>query len=1023
MHAVCFALLLFIVSAIGAAQQTQTGTLRGQVKDEFGGVVVGANVVATVAGGGSTDKATTTDAEGNFTLTRLPVGKYTLRVVSPGFALYENNELEVTAGRSETVAIVLGVSLEKEEVTIASEAGIDTSSESNANSIVLRGKDIEALPDDPEDLAAALSALAGPSAGPNGGQIYVDGFEGGRMPPKETIREVRISQNPLNAENDRPGFGRIEILTRPGMDRIRGSASTTFGDEALNSRNPFSPTRADYQSRIYGFNLSGPVIAKKASFFVDFQRRGEDDNDVITATLLDPTTLAETSFNQAVLTPRRFTTISPRFDYAINQNHTLVARYTYSRSSNLGGIGGYNLLSRAVEFASTDHNVQLTETAILSPTFINETRFQYTHSRREQTGDNSLPTTQVLDSFTSGGASIGLSFNNERRWELQNYSTHTRGAHVLKFGVRLRGVRLTDFADNNFNGTATVAGGFAPRLDANNDVVIGADGLPILDPITSLQRLQRTLDLQDRFSGAALILRGGGASQFTIAGGEPEARVNQLDAGFFFQDEWRLRPNITLSLGVRYENQSNINSKFNFAPRIFFAWAPGGSTTGSMMGGPNQPKFVIRAGYGMFYDRFNENGTLQAIRFGVGGQERFVVDDPDVLGRIRFDSAGVIGTVPSVDDLVLQSRATTRVSDDLQAPRSSIAAVQVERQFPKNWTAYVVFFNFHTERAFRQRNINACLPETFIRNVRCDRPIPEVGDIYQFESTGTFNDNRLQIGVRNQLRPGFSIFANYNTGKATSDTDCVFGGFSGCFPANSYDLSGETGRVAFFSRHQVFIGGNFIVPKLMLSVSPFITGRTGQFFNITTGLDRNGDGIFNDRPAFADAQTPEEDLRRTQWGDFDVRPKTGQTIIPRNLGEGPSIFTINLGISRTFTFGEMPGAAAAAPAAAGSPARPGATQAAGGAAQGGGGAPAARAAGPGGPGGPAGSGPRVEKRYSLTFSVNIQNVLNHVNLASPVGNLSSPFFGESTRIVGPFGGFGATAGGNRKISGTVRFNF
>lgn len=976
-----FALLLLLAVSNLGAQQTATGTLRGQIKDEFGGVIVGATVSVVDAAG--RDKNTTTDADGSFTMTGLAPGTYIVRVVAPGFAFYENTEVAVAAGRNEPLAIALGVSLEKEEVTVAADSGISTASESNADAIVLRDKDIAALPEDPEDLAAALSALAGPSAGPNGGQIYVDGFTGGRLPPKESIREVRISQNPLNAENDRPGFGRVDILTRPGMDRFRGSANTSFADEAFNSRNPFSPTRADYQSRIYGFSLSGPVVAKKASFFVDFQRRAEDDNDVITATLLDPATLAPTSFNQAVLTPRRFTTISPRFDYAFNQNNTLVARYSYTKSSNLGGIGGFNLLSRAVEFASEDHNLQLTETAVLNASTINETRFQYSHARREQTGDNGAPTIQALDAFTGGGASVGLSSYTENRWELQNYTTHTRGAHTLRFGARLRGVKLTDIADSNFNGTFTFT-----SLAEYSSAIQGSGAVP---------------------------------AQFTISGGDPEARVSQYDFGGFIQDEWKLRPNLSVTLGLRYENQSNISSHFNLAPRVFFAWAPGGATTGSMFGGGNQPKFVIRGGFGMFYDRFNENGALQAIRFGELGQQRYTItnrtpQERDILDNAIFTPTGV-SNVPTVAQLssFLVPRALTVVDDNLQAPRTLLSAIQIERQLPKNWTVFGVFFNYRTQRVFRQRNINAFLPGTYNPDVAGSgvRPDRSRGDIYQYESTGRFNDYRLQVGVRNQLRPGFSLFANYNTGKATSDSDCVFGNLGGCFPADPYDLGGENGRVAFFARHQVFIGGNIAVPKLKLSINPFITARTGQFFNIITGSDRNGDGIFNDRPAFADAQTPAADLRVTRFGSFDIRPKAGQAIVPRNYGEGPGFFAINLGISRTFGFGSLPGRAAAAPTS--------------GAAQGGGATVVRTAGGPGGPGGGPGggglSGGGGEKRYSLTFSLNIQNLLNRVNFATPNGNLSSPFFGEATRIVGSFGGFGGTAGGNRKIQASARFNF
>src|SRR5262249_57811761 len=92
---------------------------------------------------------------------------------------------------------------------------LDTSGTSNANSITLKGKDLEALSDDPDELQDELTALAGPSAGPNGGQIYIDGFTAGQLPPKSSIREIRLNQNPFSAEYDQLGYGRIEILTNP----------------------------------------------------------------------------------------------------------------------------------------------------------------------------------------------------------------------------------------------------------------------------------------------------------------------------------------------------------------------------------------------------------------------------------------------------------------------------------------------------------------------------------------------------------------------------------------------------------------------------------------------------------------------------------------------------------------------------------------------------------------------------------------------------------------------------------------
>lgn len=997
-------LLVLVLSAALAFAQGATG-IRGQVTDELGGTIVGATV--TLVDQSGAEKTAVTNDEGIYVFNGIAPGKYSVRIAHAGFAPFENSEVNVVAGRREQLDIKLSVTIEEQKVNVADDRSLSTDSENNANAIVLKGRDLSVLPDDPDDLAAALTALAGPSAGPNGGQIYIDGFTGGRMPPKEAIREVRINQNPFNAENDVPGFGRIDILTRPGFGKISGSAGVQFNDESLNSRNPFNPTRTDFQQRLYNFTLSGPLQAKKSSFFVDFQKRDVDDNDIINAVILDQN-LNPVSFREGVVQPRRFTTFSPRFDYAINDRNTLVMRYTYShvRFDN-ANVGGFALASLATNTSNTEHTFQITETAVLNPKWINETRFQFIRRSNEQNGDNSIPTINVQGAFTGGGSNVGIFFNNENRWELQNYSTGTVGRHIVRFGARLRGVHLTNFSQNNFAGTFTF-GGF--------------------NGISSIEQYRQTI----------LNTPGFVPSQFIVAGGNPEASVSQVDMGLFIQDEWRVRPNFNITAGLRYENQSNISSNFNLAPRIFFAWAPGGTTTGQLgQFGAGQPKFVIRGGIGFFYDRLTEQATLQETRFNGENQLRFVVPGfivdaqgnrtvNPLLDNVVFNANGTVTNVPTIAQLqgfqTLQSK--TVIADNFQSPRSFLAALNVERQLPYNFTVWAVLFSFNTRHALVQRNINAPLPGVFDAQGRPVRPNPAEGDIYQYESSARFNDIRFQAGMRNQLSRNFSLFANYQTGRPTSNTDCVFGFTGGCFPANSYDLNGDFGRVAFFPRHRAFVGGSFTLQRLKLTMSPFIVAATGNFFNIITGRDNNGDGIFNDRPAFVSATTKPQDIRVTPYGTFDVNPAIGAPIIPRNYGEGPGFFIVNLNLSRTFGFGDLPGANAAAAATA--------------AAQGGGG-PRGGAGGPGGagrgPGAGAGGGggarpaaaAPVEKRYNLTFTTNIINIFNRTNLCAPVGNLNSPLFGQSQSTTGPFGGcgFGGNnqSAGNRRIQLGVRLNF
>src|SRR5947209_3236114 len=432
-RSLCVVLFAALFCAVASAQQSAMGTLRGQVADELGGVIIGATVTATDANG--KEKTATTDNDGNFVIAALAPGKYTLRAVAPGFASYENVGVDVQPGRAAPLKITLGISLEKEEVTVASEGPINVD-DASAGAIVLKGKDLEALPDDPDELASALSALAGPAAGPNGGQILIDGFEGGRIPPKDSIREIRINDNPLSAERDQPGFGGIQIFTKPGTDKLRGSLSGTFNDESMNSRNPFlrSRKRPPFQFRQFSGNISDSIIPKTASFFFELERGETDDNDLVNATVLDPATLLPTPFNAAVLTPSRRISLSPRIDYQISKNHTLVGRYNFfqSKQQNIG-VSQFSLPERAFDLSTHSHQLQLTETAVLNKTTVNETRFQLIRNRTQQTALSTATAVNVLDAFTSGGATVGDSFNETSRWGVTNPTTQAHGLHSLKF--------------------------------------------------------------------------------------------------------------------------------------------------------------------------------------------------------------------------------------------------------------------------------------------------------------------------------------------------------------------------------------------------------------------------------------------------------------------------------------------------------------------------------------------------------------------------------------------------------------
>lgn len=994
-----FALIAFIIvsSALAAAAQ-QTGSVVGQVFDSLGAVVTGANVIVVDSTG--KEKTVVTSKQGEFSVGALAPGKYTVRVIAPKFALYEQAEVEVTAGTKNELTIALTVESVSENVDINSDGQVDTDPNNNAGATVLKGKDLEGLPDDETELEAALQALAGPSSGPNGGQIYIDGFTGGRLPPKDAIREIRINQNPFSAEYDRLGFGRIEILTKPGSDRFRGQAFFNFNDDALNARNPFSVNRAPTQTKFYGGNISGPIVKGKASYFFDISNRQIANGSLVNATVLD-SDLNIVPFRQEFTVPTQRFSIGPRFDYAINDKNTLVARYSYTRfKSSNQGVGDLSLPTRAFETKNEEHELRLTETMVINPKTVNETRFSYEWQGRDQIGDNSIPTISVAQAFTGGGAQIGLNTNRETNLELQNYTTTSLGKkseHSIKFGLRLRGISIKDRSESGFGGTFTFAGFSLP----NDPFDINGDGI-----VSAIEQYRAKIigSPDPRYN----------PTQYNVTSGNPLADVTRWDVGLFMTDDWKVRPDLTLSFGLRYENQTNINDKLNFAPRFSFAWSPGA-------GGAKQPKTVFRGGFGIFYDRFSENLTLQTVRFDGTRQLNYVVSvnetDPvrraasiALLGQPVFSLSGVTGvpTIEQISAIVPFSTTLRTVSDDLNSPYTMQAAIGVERQLPFRTTLSLFYIAARNVNLLRSRNINAPICETSINCSGSVRPDPTLGNVNQYESSGFLDQQQFIANFRTQVSAKISLFGNYRLGFAKSDTDGA-----GSFPAYTYDLSGEYGNSSLDVRHNLFIGGQLTLPW-KLRLSPFIIASSGRPFNITRGVDANGDLIFAERPTFAQLADRCAELGITA-SYCNTNGKDPNSVIPRNYGRGPSFFNVNMNVSRTFGFGGE-----SAPKTQ-TQQQPNQTQPnLGGDRRGGGGGGGGGRGGFGGGmfGGGGGSSP-----YNLTIGVQFSNLFNVVNFNSPIGTLNSPRFGQSTSTAGGFGPFGGGGSGSRRIELQARFSW
>ena len=560
-----FLLLLISVSSPVCAQ---TVALSGQVTDESGAVVPGAQVTVKTEAGGQ--KFATADGYGAYSFAGLEPGKYAVWASAPDLVQPEPVRVTLKQGQPQEVNLVLKIAPRKEQMTVEDTgAAISTDASNNATALVLRGADLDALSDNPDDLQADLQALAGPSAGPSGGAIFVDGFSGADLPAKNAIREVRINQNPFSPEYDKLGYGRIEIFTKPGADRYHGTIDYNFANKFWNSRNPYAVQKAPFQLDEFEGGGGGP-LGKRASFTVDAQRNMVDNGSIANGVTLDPRTLSAVPFSSNVTTAQRFTKVSPRIDYQLGPNDVLTVRYGATRAGiQDAGIGGYDLASRGYHSWYEIDTVQASETSIHG-TAVNETRFQYYRNSYHTEANETGPQILVSGAFNGGAAADSRSFDTQNSFEFQNYTSALKGAHTWRFGVRLRYQMEDNLSTQDFSGAFSFSGGaLAPVLGADNQP------LPSTAAITSIERYRRTVLFQQLgYSPAQIRALGGGATQFQITTGSPELAVSQCDGSVFAGDEWRLRPNFTLSYGLRYEAQTNLHDWHDLAPRVALAWAP-----------------------------------------------------------------------------------------------------------------------------------------------------------------------------------------------------------------------------------------------------------------------------------------------------------------------------------------------------------------------------------------------------------------------------------------------------------------
>ena len=911
--------------ALSILAQSNEGSIVLSVKDQFGGAVADAEIAITLSGSDAKAWKARTDRRGSARIAKLPAGDYRVVVLAQGFKDHRASELSIRIGETKTVEVILEIAPIESNVEIGETDEIEA--EKTGSTTVLNEKQIANLPDNQEELELAIKRIGEAVTGEDL-PVSVNGVQGGKIPPKAAIQQVRVNQNVFSAQYDSPWGGGIEIFTRSNVDRYRGYAGFTFADSRLNASDPFLGERVPYQSKNYYFGLSGPLLGKKVNFNLYASHANTNSSSVINAIVLG-TSLEPVEFKDTVSTPNRSESINLMINADPTPKHKLYFNYAFNIGQAINqNTGGFSLPSRANDTKNQNHYFQFSDTFLINASIVNQTRFFASHNSNKSFGGSNDVAINVLDAFYGGGSQQDSS--NGRFWfDASNETSWQMGRYALGFGFRIRGERIDQDSRNNFGGTYTFSGRVAPVLDANNEPVLGGDGSILTIEINSLEAYRRTLLFQNLgYTPQQVRELGGGANQFTISGGNPRIKASQYDVGIYVQNSYKISETIAASFGVRYENQSNISSNFDLAPRVGIIWAPKAKDKQNPL--TTLPR--ISVGYGVFYSRFGLNNTISVREASDPDRVQYLITETNVLN--------VFPIVPTVDLLEQFALPRTQrfIDDRFHTPYQYLLTITANKRMPRG---FGLNFSFSRGRYFRQaftQNINAPLAGTFDPQdpSTAVRPFGNVGNIYEVQSAGKTENDRFSVNL--SFPQSQKLFGNVRYSYLRTRSSVATGSGSSFDP---YDFTQEFASGPSDGVHSVGGYFYFTLPG-KISVGSDFSINSGTRFNIITGRDTNGDGYYSERPSFA-SDLAKPGIISTPYGVLDPNPSPGERLIPRNLARASSTIFFNSSITKSFGFNED-------------------------------------------------EVKKTPPKQSLYFSLRVNNLFNILNKGIPVGNMGSPNF-------------------------------
>jgi Carboxypeptidase regulatory-like domain len=1002
-----------------AAPPAAGATAHGMVVDPDTALVPGATI--TLTSGGGKALTATSGSDGTYTVRGLPPGTYVMTATAPGFGVYLKQDIKVTAGANLTLDVTLAIADATQTVNVTADTvSLSVDPDSNASSTVITGAALDALSDDPDELQAELTALAGPSAGPNGGQIYIDGFTGGQLPPKSSILAIRINQNPFSAQYDQLGYGRIEIITKPGTDKFHGNASFNFGDKFLNTSTPFlgpANSQPDYHTIFFMGNVTGP-IRKGMSFTLSGSHRNIDNNSLVNPTAFYTTSATSTTLcapglttistcgsfafpttSRALAEPQTRWDVSPRIDTLIGAKNTLTARFQYEQGNNSVTLPANPsaLLITGSNGSSSESTLQVSDTQLFTSKLINETRFEYQHTSSNSTPLSTGPMINVQGVFLAGGSTGGLSNTPGDHIEFQNYTSIQLAKNFVRLGGRLRTSSESPFSNGGTNGSFAYSYLLDPCTDPNltnrpSNCVLNVGGSAVA-PCAAVNA-----GLSSYQCGIVNQFRLTNITNFTIS-------ARETDIGIYAEDDWKAKPNLTISYGVRYEAQNVIDSAHDFAPRTSIAYGiprKNGKTT-----------TVLRAGFGLFYNRFGLGSIAGQIMNNGLNTRDLTYTNPGIACQPVFSGSTITGytagctTATGTPPTVIPAT----LGPGLRSAYTIQSAFTVEQQVGKFTSVSVTYLNAQGQHQFLSRTLpysNSALPNATLQSMN--------------QSAGFFAQNQINSSINVRTPKGITIFGSYSLNWANSNISSITD------PFNSHI---DYGRAAFGVRSRLNIGGTVPLP-FHITASPLIFANSGSPYNITTGIADPNTLQYNGRPSFSNNGAFSCTNAKSFNAGTTANPIAYTSQIPVNYCTGPANVSINLRLSRTWGFGPKTEAslAAAARAAAQGGGGPGGPGGLGGGQGGPGGGGGGRGGGGGGfgggggggrgGGGGGGRGANTGRKYNLTIGAQAQNLFNEIPYGPPVGSLTNANFGQTISLQG---GVFSSSTAVRRITLQASFNF